>query len=113
MGTRAHQRIVSKIKYETQGFSNEMSYVADILDKYSYDNNLYDDLNCLKYEWEIPVENLKKAIEGLNQDYEPDDVVFTDWTCQQLTDTFERWINLNKRNESNLDFPDVVQIDWF
>lgn len=113
MGTKAHIRTTSRIKYEETPLSNEMEQLADILDKYSCDNNLYDDSNCLKDEWEIPVENLKKAIEVLNQDYQPDDVVFNDWTCQQLTDTFERWINLNKRNESNLDFPDVVQIDWF
>lgn len=113
MGTRAHIRTVSRIKYEEVPFSNEMEELADILDKYSCDNLLYDESNCLKDEWEISVENLKKVIEGLNQYYEPDEFVFNDWTCQQLTDTFERWINLNKRNESNLDFPDVVQIDWF
>jgi hypothetical protein len=113
MGTKAHIRTVSRIKYEEAPFSNEMEKLADILDKYSCDNNLYDDSNCLKDQWEIPVENLKKTINGLQNDYEPDDVVFNDWTCQQITDTFERWINLNKRNESNLDFPDVVQIDWF
>lgn len=113
MGTKAHIRTTSRIKYEETPLSNEMEELADILDKYSCDNNLYDDSNCLKDEWEIPVINLKNAINGLQNDYEPDDVVFNDWTCQQITDTFERWINLNKRNESNLDFPDVVQIDWF
>ena len=113
MGTKAHIRTESRITYEEVPFSNEMEYLADILDKYSCDNNLYDDSNCLKDQWEIPIENLKKTINGLQNDYEPDDIVFNDWTCQQLTDTFERWINLNKRNESNLDFPNVVQIDWF
>ena len=78
MGTKAHQRIVSKIKYETHAFSNEMPYVADILNKYSCDNNLYDDSNVLKDEWEIPIENLEKVINGLQNDYEPNDVVFTD-----------------------------------
>ena len=113
MGTKAHIRTTSRIKYEETPLSNEMEKLADILDKYSCYNNLYDNSGCLKDQWEIPIENLKKTINGLQNDYEPDDVVFNDWTCQQITDTFERWINLNKRNESNLDFPDVVQIDWF
>lgn len=113
MGTRAHIRTVSRIKYQEVPFSNEMKQLSDILDKYSCYNNLYDESNCLKDEWEIPVENLKNTINGMQNDYEPDEFVFNDWTCQQLIDTFERWINLNKRNESNLDFPNVVQIDWF
>lgn len=113
MGTRAHQRIISKTKYEGCSFSNEMEYVADILNQYSCDNNIYDDTNILKDTWEIPIENLKEVIKGLKNNYKLDDVIFTDWTCQKLTDTFERWINLNKKNADNLDFPELVQIDWF
>lgn len=90
MGTRAHQRIISKTKYEGCLFSNEMEYVADILNQYSCNNNIYDDTNILKDTWEIPIENLKEVIKGLKNNYKLDDVVFTDWTCQELTDKFKK-----------------------
>lgn len=112
MGYRIHQRTTSRIRHDKGLFSYEQEMLADLLDKYCTDNYIRDDSDCLKETWEISIDNIKQVIQGLRDDYEPDDIVFTDWTQQQLIDTFERWINVNKLNEANLDYPELIILDW-
>lgn len=112
MGYRIHQRTTSKINYAEGNFSYEQELLAIVIEKYS-DVNLSDDSGYPKEQWEIPIEDLKQVIEGLKKDFKPDEKVFTDWTQQELIDTFERWININKKNKDNLDFPDIITLDWF
>ena len=113
MGYRVHQRTTSKISYAEGNFSYEQEQLASVIENYSCFANLSDDSGYPKEQWEIPIEELKQVIEGLKKDFKPDEQVFTDWTQQELIDTFERWININKKNKDNLDYPDLIILDWF
>lgn len=112
MSYKIYQRTTSKIRYDKGLFSYEQDKLADLLDKYCTDHYIRDDSNCLKETWEISTVNIKQVIQGLKNDYKSDDIVFTDWTQQKLIDTFERWINVNEKNKANLDYPELIILDW-
>lgn len=113
MGFRIHQRTVSKIKYDDGLFNHEIEELADFISEYCEDDFIFDETGYPRDHWELSTDNIKNAISDIKTKYKPDEIIFTDWTAQELSDTFEHWLNVNEKNKDNLDSPNLIILDWF
>lgn len=105
MGFRAHQRIVSKIKYDNaDDFNCNFEKIREIIEA----NSLITD----EWTWEIDPEDLKKCIEGIKEKYRLEDIAFEHYTYGDIVKVFERWLEKAELHKDDLD-NNSIYIDWF
>lgn len=123
MGFRAYLNTERIIKYDdglfNHCFQDLYDFIIRIADEMEEENGtnwsyeLYikeEYCDCPKDEWVISKVFLEETIKYLKKRYNPNDIVFDDYTYQDITDTFERWLNLTK---NNVNFRDNIYINWF
>lgn len=112
MGYRAHIRTKSIIEYDTGRFNHCIKELSAFIKQQCPNANTLDEWENPTDSWEIPIDEIENMIKNLNYDWEEDEIVFGDYTAEDLIDFFSDAIDYNKVSE-NYSFPDFIYIDWF
>lgn len=115
MGFRAYQRVKSQVSYSDNAYFNWLiDSICNYIDNHIENANVTDDMGYPKFEWEIPVNELKKHVEELKaRDPEEELTNLDDYQVKDLIEIFEDWLNTQEKNKDNIDYPEFIYIDWF
>jgi hypothetical protein len=114
MGYRAHVNRKRIIEYDDGEYNHGIEELGSYLEEACGEDpslNIRDDAG-FKDEWEIGKAALHKAIAYTLENYYPEEVVFGDYTADDLVLTFERWMKISS-NKENYSCPDFVYVSWF
>jgi len=64
------------------------------------------------WDWEMDLGETESCIEMIKQDYNIDEVVFSDTTARDVICLLQSWIDANKKNKKHLMYPSTLDIHW-
>lgn len=112
MGYRLHYLTKRITKTEGGYFSHSFAEVAKIISDYCNDAVMYDENGYLLENWEIPRDDFEKMVKDISAEYEPNEILFDDCTCEYFVDVCKTILK-NTANRDDFTYPDWIYIEWF
>lgn len=113
MSYKAHFLTEKKVKYDSGVFNHCREELANFISSESENSIIYEDNGMLKEQWEIPIDDFKKMLTNLEENFEPKEKVIRDYTAEDCLIIFTRWLKFVEGHRENYTYPDYINIEWF
>lgn len=113
MSYKAHLLEEKKVQYDTGVFNHCYEELADFINSECENSNIYNEFGYVKDQWEIPINDFKKMITNIEENFEPEEYIIKDYTVEDCQIIFKHWLNLAEKNRENYTDPDYIYIEWF